>query len=111
MLPRFAESAARGRPSGLRARALGSAAQARKVQIPSGKEVNMHRTLRLGLVVWIAGAGLAVTGCHTMATAARGAGEATADTARAVGGAVATAARGTARFVGNTFDAADDELD
>jgi hypothetical protein len=38
------------------------------------------------------------------------AGDATADVAKAAGGAVATAARGAGRVVRNTFSAADDEL-
>jgi len=59
----------------------------------------------------IAAASLGMAGCHTVGTAAMTADVATADVAKATGGAVATAARGAGRIVRNAFSAADDELD
>jgi hypothetical protein len=74
------------------------------------EESSMPRKLRTWIGTAIAATSLGATGCQTIGTAAMTEGEATADVAKAAGGAVATAARGAGRIVRNTFSAADDEL-
>ena len=71
----------------------------------------MARRDRSWMAIAITAVSLSGAGCHTVGTAAMTAAEATADVARATGGAVATAARGAGRVVRNTLSAADDELD
>jgi hypothetical protein len=70
----------------------------------------MGRRTRTWTAAAVASFGLAGAGCHTVGTAAMTAAEATADVARAAGGAVATAARGAGRVVRNTLTAADEEI-
>jgi hypothetical protein len=71
----------------------------------------MHSSRIKGWLVLVAVLAIGASGCRTVGTAGRSAGEAAGSTAEAAGGAAGTAARGAGDVIGDTAEEADRELD